>query len=31
MAGILPGALVVPAGVMAINAAQEAKFTYIAS
>jgi intracellular sulfur oxidation DsrE/DsrF family protein len=31
MAGILPGALVVPAGVMAINAAQEAKFTYIQS
>jgi intracellular sulfur oxidation DsrE/DsrF family protein len=31
MAGILPGALVVPAGVMAINACQEAKFTYIAT
>lgn len=31
MAGILPGALVVPAGVMAINACQEAKFTYIQS
>jgi len=31
MAGILPGALVVPAGVMAIDAAQEAKFTYIQS
>jgi hypothetical protein len=30
MAGIVPGALVVPAGVMAINACQEAKFTYIA-
>jgi intracellular sulfur oxidation DsrE/DsrF family protein len=31
MAGILPGGLVVPAGVMAINACQEAKFTYIAT
>jgi intracellular sulfur oxidation DsrE/DsrF family protein len=31
MAGILPGALVVPAGVMAVNACQEAKFTYIAT
>ncbi len=31
MAGILPGAMVVPAGVMAINACQEAKFTYIAT
>jgi intracellular sulfur oxidation DsrE/DsrF family protein len=31
MAGIVPGALVVPAGVMAINACQEAKFTYIQS
>jgi hypothetical protein len=31
LAGILPGALVVPAGVMAINACQEAKFTYIQS
>ena len=31
MAGILPGAQVVPAGVMAINACQEAKFTYIAT
>ncbi len=31
MTGILPGALVVPAGVMAIDAAQEAKFTYIQS
>lgn len=31
MAGVLPGALVVPAGVMAINACQEAKFTYIQS
>jgi intracellular sulfur oxidation DsrE/DsrF family protein len=29
MAGIIPGALVVPAGVMAINACQEAHFTYI--
>lgn len=29
MAGIVPGALAVPAGVMAINACQEAKFTYI--
>lgn len=29
MAGIVPGALVVPAGVMAVNACQEAKFTYI--
>ena len=29
MAGIVPGALVVPAGVMAINACQEAHFTYI--
>ncbi len=31
MNGIVPGALVVPAGVMAINACQEAHFTYIAS
>jgi intracellular sulfur oxidation DsrE/DsrF family protein len=31
LAGVLPGALVVPAGVMAINACQEAKFTYIQS
>ncbi|HKU66835.1 MAG TPA: hypothetical protein VJP85_03570 [Candidatus Baltobacteraceae bacterium] len=31
MAGIVPGALVVPAGVMAINACQEAKFTYVQS
>lgn len=31
MAGIVPGALVAPAGVMAINACQEAKFTYIQS
>jgi intracellular sulfur oxidation DsrE/DsrF family protein len=31
MAGIIPGALVVPAGVMAINACQEAHFTYIQS
>jgi intracellular sulfur oxidation DsrE/DsrF family protein len=31
MAGVVPGALVVPAGVMAINACQEAKFTYIQS
>lgn len=31
MAGLVPGALAVPAGVMAINAAQEAKFTYIAT
>ncbi|HEY9181055.1 MAG TPA: hypothetical protein VIO32_10075 [Candidatus Baltobacteraceae bacterium] len=31
MAGIVPGALAVPAGVMAINACQEAKFTYIQS
>lgn len=31
VAGVLPGGLVVPAGVMAINAAQEAKFTYIQS
>lgn len=31
MGGILPGALVVPAGVMAVNACQEAKFTYIAA
>lgn len=30
MAGIVPNALVVPAGVMAINACQEAKFTYLA-
>lgn len=29
MNGVLPGALVVPAGVMAVNACQEAKFTYI--
>lgn len=27
--GIVPGALVVPSGVMAINACQEARFTYI--
>lgn len=31
MDGIVPGALVVPAGVMAINACQEAKFTYISA
>ncbi|HEY8314532.1 MAG TPA: hypothetical protein VIG51_10210 [Candidatus Baltobacteraceae bacterium] len=31
LAAIVPGALVVPAGVMAINACQEAKFTYIQS
>jgi intracellular sulfur oxidation DsrE/DsrF family protein len=31
LAGIVPGALVVPAGVMAVNACQEAKFTYIQS
>ena len=31
MNGIVPGALAVPAGVMAINACQEAKFTYIQS
>lgn len=31
MNGLLPGALAVPAGVMAINACQEAKFTYIQS
>lgn len=31
MAGLLPGALAVPAGVMAVNACQEAKFTYIQS
>ena len=31
MAGIVPGALVVPAGGMAINACQEAQFTYIQS
>jgi intracellular sulfur oxidation DsrE/DsrF family protein len=31
LAGILPGGLVVPAGVMAVNACQEAKFTYIAA
>jgi len=31
MAGIVPGALAVPAGVMAINACQEARFTYIAT
>lgn len=31
VAGVLPGCLVVPAGVMAINACQEAKFTYIQS
>ncbi len=29
--GVVPGALAVPAGVMAINACQEAKFTYIQS
>jgi intracellular sulfur oxidation DsrE/DsrF family protein len=29
LASIVPGAMAVPAGVMAINAAQEAKFTYI--
>lgn len=31
LAGVLPGALIVPAGVMAIDACQEAKFTYIQS
>ncbi|MHB8355447.1 MAG: hypothetical protein ACYDDQ_02015 [Vulcanimicrobiaceae bacterium] len=31
MAGIVPGALVVPSGVMAINACQEKRFTYIQS
>lgn len=31
MNGIVPGALAVPAGVMAVNACQEAKFTYIQS
>lgn len=31
LAGVLAGALVVPAGVMAINACQEAHFTYIQS
>ena len=31
MKGIVAGALVVPAGVMAVNACQEAKFTYIQS
>lgn len=31
MGGIVPGALAVPAGVMAINACQEAKFSYIQS
>jgi intracellular sulfur oxidation DsrE/DsrF family protein len=31
LAGIIPGALAVPAGVMAINACQEARFTYIQS
>lgn len=31
LAGLLPGTLVVPAGVMAVNACQEAKFTYIAA
>ncbi|HEV3153516.1 MAG TPA: hypothetical protein VGZ02_06920 [Candidatus Baltobacteraceae bacterium] len=31
LAGVVPGALVVPAGVMAINAAQEAGFTYISA
>jgi intracellular sulfur oxidation DsrE/DsrF family protein len=31
LAGIVPGAMAVPAGVMAINAAQEARFTYIAA
>lgn len=31
MAAVVPGALVVPAGVMAINACQEAHFTYIAT
>jgi hypothetical protein len=31
MSSIVPSALVVPAGVMAINACQEAKFTYIQS
>ena len=31
LGGIVPGALVVPAGVMAINACQEAHFTYIAA
>ena len=29
--GIVPGGLLVPAGVMAVNACQEAKFTYIQS
>ena len=29
MSGLLPGALAVPAGVMAVNACQEARFTYI--
>jgi intracellular sulfur oxidation DsrE/DsrF family protein len=29
LAAVVPGALVVPAGVMAINACQEAKFTYL--
>ncbi|HET7813648.1 MAG TPA: hypothetical protein VFL13_04680 [Candidatus Baltobacteraceae bacterium] len=31
LAGLVPGALAVPAGVMAVNACQEAKFTYIAT
>lgn len=31
MSNIVPGAIVVPAGVMAINACQEAHFTYIAA
>jgi intracellular sulfur oxidation DsrE/DsrF family protein len=31
LAGIVPGALAVPAGVMAINACQEAKFSYISA
>jgi intracellular sulfur oxidation DsrE/DsrF family protein len=31
LAALVPGALAVPAGVMAINACQEAKFTYIAT
>ena len=29
LAGLVPGSLVVPAGVMAINACQEARFTYL--
>lgn len=31
MNGVVPGALVVPAGVMAVNACQEAHFTYISA